>query len=74
MPKNPTIYVPSDSINVMGLYYDLSRATPRILDAMRKSIFTGENANIPYSDIKTSQDEIAGMRRDIDRVTHSFSQ
>lgn len=67
-------YVPNDSMNLMGLYFPQSSATPRILAQMRNAIFLGQGASIPYSEILESQGEIAEMRKTIDGITPEFSQ
>ncbi len=72
MPDMP--YVPSDSMNLMGLYFSQGSATPRILSQMRKAIFLEQKWYIPYSEIVESQGEIAGMRRLIDGTTPYFAQ
>ena len=72
MPDMP--YVPNDSMNIMGLYFPQSSATPRILSQMRKAIFSGQKADISASEVLESQKEIAEMRKTIDGVTPEFSQ
>ena len=72
MPTMP--YVPNDSMNLMGLYFPQSSATPRILAQMREAIFLGQKVNILYSEILESQGEIAEMRKLIDGTTPEFVQ
>ena len=72
MPDMP--YVPNDSMNIMGLYFPQSSATPRILSQMRKAIFAGQKADISASEVLESQKEIAEMRKTIDGITPEFSQ
>ena len=67
-------YVPNDSMNLMGLFYDPGTATYRILALMRPSLFTEQKVNIPYSLVTQSQEEIADMRRRIDDATSYFQQ
>ena len=78
--KSGVAYVPNDLINIMGLYFEPSMATPQIFDIMRRSIFTEQKAgipqkaDIPYSLILQSQAEIAEMRLRIDSITPYFQQ
>ena len=69
-----TIYAPKDKFNLMGLYFPNGSPIYEIMAQMREALIEERIKSIPYSQIRSAQQEIKEARQKIDGSTPEFAQ